>query len=223
MRIADRDSTGLRNTAREEMKHRAFHRQSSADRARDRRGRRLSRLASRRAPSHPIRISHLRSHPRASHDDTIAPSSARAHRSTSHARLSRLYARAPCPCGFSVARMLAVVVIRLGRARAPPPTRPFVGRVPASAARSASVEVVVCVIIGVVVRSIDRSSRVDARRLVSRASATDRRRGGASARPMPCVYPTRPSSTMYAFTNTTYVPFVRMLHETVYRGILFFD
>lgn len=207
MRIADRDSTGLRNTARDTKKRTAFHRQSSADRARHRRGRRLSSLASRRAPSHPIRISHRSSHPRASHDDTIAPLTARAHRSPSHARFSRLNARAPCPCGFSVARMLAVVVIRLGRARAPPPTRPHVGRVPASAARCASVEVVVCVIIVVasVRRSFDRSSRVDVRRLARRR--TDRRRPGASS--WVCRR-TPTSSTIYAFMNTEYVAHVRV-------------
>ena len=97
---------------------------------------------------------------------------ARAHRSTP-SRTSfprhRSTSRAPFPCGFSVARMLAVMGVER-RARAVcAPTLPRVGRAGANAKRCVSVEVVII-------------ARV--RSIVSRRRATslgvDRRRGGAA-------------------------------------------
>ena len=156
--------------ARSRVRSLVSHSFGPIDRARGRR-RFLARRAARPSAA-PIReISNHSS--RASRAVSRAPRAflARAHRSTP-LRASfprhRSTSRAPFPCGFSVARMLAAMGVGR-RARGVAPTLPRVGRAGANAKRCVSVEVVII-------------ARV--RSIVSRRRATslgvDRRRGGAA-------------------------------------------
>lgn len=157
---------------------RAFTRQSFVRSGRSRarsssvpRASRVSRAPSARLP-YPRNLQSFLHARRARSPESPRAFLARAHRSTpSRASFPRprSTSRAPFPCGFSVARMLAVMGVER-RARAVcAPTLPRVGRAGANAKRCVSVEVVII-------------ARV--RSIVSRRRATslgvDRRRGGAA-------------------------------------------